>query len=276
MIRRPLWRLRLTREIPRYLLCALSLAGIAASVRYAIAAPMSEARVVPTDSERRDVAAEGYALLFARRYLTWNAAEAELSGRELSSFAGPQMEPAAGLQLPAGGQQQVAWAAVVQERESLAGEHVYTVAAQTIPAGLLYLTVSVVRTSDGRLALAGYPAFVGPPATSPAQRGERLREATEPALATVVVRALRNYLAGADGDLAADLTSDARVSVPTLSLTLNSLQHLFWAGDHRSVLAEVQAHDDRGVRYLLGYELDVVYAQGRWEISAVQMDPTAA
>ena len=36
--------------------------------------------------------------------------------------------------------------------------------------------------------------------------------------------------------------------------------------------AVVQAHDARGVRYTLGYELDVADVEGRWEISAIQMD----
>ncbi len=62
------------------------------------------------------------------------------------------------------------------------GEHVYTVAAQTDTAGLLYLTVPVARTSDGALALAGYPAFVGAPAAGPAQSPGHLREVADPAL----------------------------------------------------------------------------------------------
>jgi len=41
------------------------------------------------------------------------------------------------------------------------------------------------------------------------------------------------------------------------------------------VLAVVQAEDARGVRYTLAYEVDVVRAQGRWEISAIEMDPDA-
>ena len=36
---RALWRIRLARELPRYLLCGASLAGLAASARFAIAPP---------------------------------------------------------------------------------------------------------------------------------------------------------------------------------------------------------------------------------------------
>ncbi len=269
-----MWRLRLGRELPRYLLSALSVTGIAASLRYAIAPPRSEVRVASVGA-RGDLAAEGYALVFARAYLSWSAAEPEASARALARFEGPHLEPGLGLQLPPGGAQQVVWADVVQEREPEPAEHVYTVAAQTTTAGVVYLTVGVVRGREGALALAGYPAFVGPPASAPPPAPGRLHEVAEPALSTVVTRALRNYLAGASGDLAADLTSRARVSMPTLPLALDSLQHLYWATGGGSVLALLAAHDERGTRYELAYELDVARAQGRWEISAVQMDPAA-
>ncbi len=222
-----------------------------------------------------DRAAEAYAVLFARRYLTWSAAEPQASAHGLEPFIGASIEADAGLELPASGEQHVEWAEVVQAREPATEEHVYTVAAQTDSAGLLYLTVAVARTSDGGLALAGYPAFVGPPAAGPAQPPARLHEVTDPSLATVVQRALRNYLAASAGELAADLADDARVSLPGAPLSLDSLQRLDWAPGAGAVLATVQAHDARGVRYTLAYELDVVREQGRWEISAVQTDPDA-
>ncbi len=273
---RALWRIRLARELPRYLLCMLSVAGLAASARFAIAPPTPE---LPAAAVREpappDRAAEAYAALFARRYLTWNAAEPQASASALEPFLGSGMEPDAGLELPASGEQRVEWAEVVQARAPAPGEHVYTVAAQTDTAGLLYLTVPVARTSDGGLALAGYPAFVGAPAAGPAQGAGHLREVTDPALATVAQRALRNYLAASSSELAADLAGGARVSLPGLALTLESTQRLDWAPEGSAVLATVQAQDGRGVRYTLAYELDVVRAQGRWEVSAVQMDPDA-
>jgi Conjugative transposon protein TcpC len=273
---RALWRIRLARELPRYLLCAAAVAGLAASARFAIAPPAPGARVAavraPVPADR---AAEAFAVLFARRYLTWNAGEPQALERALEPFLGPEMEPDAGLELPAGGEQRVEWAEVVQARTPAPGEHVYTVAAQTDTQGLLYITVSVARRADGGLALAGYPAFVGAPATGPAQAPTHLREVAEPALATVVQRALRNYLAASSSELAADLAGGARVSLPAMALTLQSMQRLDWAPGAGSVLATVQAQDARGVHYTLAYELDVVRAQGRWEISAVQMDPDA-
>jgi hypothetical protein len=220
-----------------------------------------------------DPAAEAYAALFTRRYLTWSGAEPQTSLHALEPFLGSGMEPDAGLELPASGEQRVEWVEVVQAREPQRGEHVYTVAAQTNGAGLLYLTVPVTRTAHGTLALAGYPAFVGAPAAGPAQPPGHLREVDDPALATVVQRVLRNYLAASAGELEADLASGASVSLPSLALSLDAMQHLYWAPGAGAVLAVVQAQDRRGVQYVLAYELDVVQEQGRWEVSAVQTDP---
>jgi hypothetical protein len=270
----PLWRIRIARELPRYLLCSLAVAGLVASARFAIAPP----RPAPPVSHQPagpDRAAEGFATLFTRRYLTWNAADPLANQRALQAFAGPGMEPDTALQLPVSGRQRVEWAEVVQQREPTAGEHVYTLAAQTDTAGLLYLTVSVGRAADGRLALAGYPSIVGPPTSGPALAPTRSREVVNPMLATVVERSLRNYLAASAVELAADLTSGARVSFPGLALTLVSTQRLDWSPDGRSVVAVVQARDARGVQYTLAYEVDVVQLAGRWEVSAVQVDPSA-
>jgi hypothetical protein len=277
--RRPLWRIRLARGLPRYVLYALALAGVLASARLALDPPRA---ALPAALLRRpaaeDLAAEGFATLFARAYLTWEAQHPEAREHALAPFVGPGMDAGAGLQPPPSGEQRVQWAQVVQQRSPLAEEIVYTVAAQTDTAGLIYLTVSVLRKPGGTLALAGYPAFVGPPVSGPAQTDAdgRLREVSEPALTTVVERALRNYLAGSPSELAADLAPGARVSPPGIELALQSLQSLQWAPGVGVVLALVQAQDQRGASYTLAYELDVLRAQGRWEISAIQMDPDVA
>jgi hypothetical protein len=273
---RALWRLRLARALPRYLLCATSVAGLAASARFAVAPPRPvELLAARPGSPQRDQGAEAYAALFVRRYLTWSAAEPQASTTALEPFVGGGIEPDAGLVLPASGAQHVEWAEVVQAREPTPSEHVYTVAAQTNSSGLLYVTVPVARTSDGGLMLAGYPALVGAPAAGPARSTARLREVSDPELETVVERALRNYLAGSSSELAADLAPGARVSLQNLGLNLVAVQRLGWAPGTGAVLATVQAQDGRGVRYTLAYELDVLSSQGRWEISAVQTDPDA-
>jgi hypothetical protein len=161
---RPLWRIRIERELPRYLLQALAVIGLLASARFAIAPPRPVlARSSTPSTALPDRAAEGFAALFARRYLTWDSADPEAHSRALASFVGGEMEANAGLQVPPSGEQRVEWAQVVQARAPRAGEHVYTVAAETDTAGVLYLTVTVLRASDGSLRLAGYPALVGLP-----------------------------------------------------------------------------------------------------------------
>jgi Conjugative transposon protein TcpC len=274
IVTRPLWQLRLARALPRYLLYGVCFAGLLASARFAIAPPRqhSPARSA-APAPPPDLAAEGYAALFARRYLTWDAAHPQLSEQLLAPMTGSAIDPDAGLSLPAGGQQHVLWAEVVQARRLGAGRHVYTVAAQTDTAGLVYLTVGVARRADGALTLIGYPAFVGAPAAAPAQTFGRPVEVTDGALATVVERAMRNYLAASSGELAADLSPGARISLPSVGLTLDSTQRLSWAPDRRSVVAFVEAEDSRGARYTLAYELDVAELDGRWEVSAIQMDP---
>jgi hypothetical protein len=177
------------------------------------------------------------------------------------------------LTLPSNGVQHVAWAEVVQQREQQPGAHVYTVAAQTDAAGLVYLAVGVTRVAAGSLVLSGYPAFVGAPAHGASQLTVHAPSVSDASLVAVIRRALRNYLAASPEELAADLSKGARVAVPGIALTLETVQSLVWSEDRRSVLAVAQARDSRGVRYTLGYELDVVDVNGRWEISAVEMDP---
>jgi hypothetical protein len=271
---RPLWQIRLVRGLPRYVLYAACAAGLAASARYTIAPPrVSASTVAAPDVAATDPAAEGYAVLFARRYLSWDASQPQLAVQALTPMVGAALAPGGGLTLPPSGEQHVLSAEVVQSRTRGVGSHVYTVAAQTDAMGLVYLAVGVARERDRSLALAGYPAFVGPPDATGAQAPARAGEVDDPALAAVVGRALRNYLAGASEELAADLSSSARVSAPGFALTLESVQRLGWSGDRHSVLATVLAHDARGARYTLGYEVDVADFNGRWEVSAIEMEP---
>jgi Conjugative transposon protein TcpC len=271
---RSMWRIRLARELPRYLLQGLAIAGLLASARFAIAPPRPAiVRAAPPSSALVDRAAEGFASLFARRYLTWSSRDPEAHRLALVPYLSSWMEAEAGLQPPASGEQQVQWTQVVQARGTSAGARLYTVAAQTDSGGLLYLTVSVVRGPDGSLALGGYPAIVGPPDYAGAARAGHLHAVESAALTTVVTRALRNYLAGAESELDADLTVGARVSLPEAPLQLRALDSLDWSAGGRSVLAVVGARDRRGTQYTLGYELDVVSVAGRWEVSAIQTNP---
>lgn len=272
---RPMWRVRVGRELPRYVLGALAVMGLIASARLAIAPPrpVLERYSFPS-AMLADRSAEGFAVLFVRRYLTWSASDPEAHDRALAPYLGAGAEVGDGMQPPASGSQNVQWAEVVQARAPQFGEHVYTVAAQTDASGLLYLTVAVEREADGALALAGYPAFVGAPSSAVASVPQEAPEVQQSALKTVVERALRNYLAGSQSELDADLASGARVSLPSNALTLQELRTLQWSRDRRAVVADIQAQDEHGAQYTLAYELDVDESGGRWVISAIQMNPT--
>jgi hypothetical protein len=269
-----MWRLRLRADLTRYVLIAVSTFGLLASARFAFDPPAAKVLApAPGTSAAPDLAAEAYAVLFARRYLTWNAAEPLANSQSLAPFAGAGLDPDAGMVLPPTGAETVGWAEAVQVREPAPGVKVYTVAAQTAPAGLRYLTVGVRRVSGGALTLAGYPAFVGAPSSAPAEPGGRLRPVSDGGLETVVHRALSNYLADATGELAADLVPGAQVSAPADPMQLLSVARQSWTPGGGSVAIEVETSDRSGARYLLAYELDVVRAQGRWEIAAIQTDP---
>jgi hypothetical protein len=268
-----MWLIRLSRGLPRYALYGVAAWGVIASARLAIAPPRPVVQRAPR-AVTPDRAAEGFAVLFARRYLSWESTQPAAYQQSLAPFVGEGLSEGAGVALPSAGAQQVQWAEVVGERIGAEGQRVYTVACQTDTSGLIYLSVGVMRTATGALALAGYPALVGAPAAAGADDVvERFADVADPALEAVVERALRNYLAGATSELAADLTESARVSVPAAPLTLDSVSQLKWLPGGGSVFAVVQAGESRGATLTLAYELDVVTVAGRWEISAIQSNP---
>ncbi len=269
-----MWVVRLGRRVGRLLVAAVALSGCAAAMRVAIAPPRSVPTRAPVAAEH--LAAEGFAALFARRYLTWNAAAPALHQQGLAPFTGSGVDPDAGLVPPANVSEQVLWTDVVQSRSGPAGEEVYTVAVATDAAGLEYLAVPVVRNGAGGLALGGYPAFVGPPATgSFDEASASLPQLGDATLSIVVTRALRNYLADAGSNLAADLTPNARISYPAQPLVIDDVASLRWSSADESVVAQVVASDDRGVQYSLAYEIAVARDQSRWEVSAIEVNPDA-
>jgi hypothetical protein len=266
----PLWRLELPHRIPRFIVVGAATAGLLAAARFAVAPPTPIIRRQIIREDRGSVqTAESLALLFARAYLSWDAADPDGFDGAMSRFGGPGMEVAAGVELPSAGEDAVSWADVVDGRSSTSGTGTYTVAAQTDHSGLVYLDVPITRTPKGEFAIDGYPAIVGGPVIAPAAAVATSGEVEEPALVGVVERALRNYLAGAPDELAADLATGARITPPSLRLTLTAVQRPFWVSG-RTILAVAQARDADGVQFTLAYRLAVVQAQGRWEISAIQ------
>jgi hypothetical protein len=272
---RSMRRIRVSAGLTRWVLYATATAGLAASARFAIAPPRPPAARAPA-VEHRDLAAEGFASQLARGYLAFDGDRPDAHRAQLASFVGDYLDPDLGLRAPPGRVQRVRWTLVVQSRPGADGSRVYTVAAQTDRAGLLYLSVDVARGHDHALRLDGYPALVGAPLSAPAAVAPegQLRDVADRGLRATCQRALRNYLSRAGDNLNADLTADAAVALPGLSLSLHRLAGLQWAPDGASVFASVEANDRDGVSYTLRYELDVRRVDERWEIAAIQTDPT--
>ncbi|HWH11251.1 MAG TPA: conjugal transfer protein [Solirubrobacteraceae bacterium] len=270
---RAFWRVRASASLTRWVLYGVAGIGIIATARFAIAPPRPPAAHLARVAVP-DPGAEGFAILFARRYLTWSAAAPAAHAAGLTAFVNAATDPDLGLGQPAGGSQHVAWAEVVQARVGGPGEHVYTVAVDTGATQLTYLSVDVVRAADGALRLGRYPALVGPPAIAPAAGlgGGGVGAVDDPSLSAVIGRALRNYLAGSSANLAADLAPGTVVSTPTVALGVDEIQTLRVELDG-AVLATVVAHDAEGTSFTLTYELGVVRTAGRWLITAIQTDP---
>jgi hypothetical protein len=163
---------------------------------------------------------------------------------------------------------------VVQARTVAAGEHVYTVAADTGAPTPLYLSVDVVRDATGSLHLGHYPALIGSPVIAPAAALDAGggREVTDASASTVVTRALRNYVAGSGQNLAADLAPGTVVATPTERLALDHVDQLR-VGPDGGVFATVVARDGGDAEYTLTYEVDLLRSGGRWLVDAIQSDP---
>lgn len=272
--RRPLWMLRASGQVGRVAFAVLAIAGLASLWR-TVSVPTPAQEVVRFAAPSPpDVAGAGFAVTFAREYLTWRAADPGAHQRALAGLLGPTVDPDLGLLPAAGTSERVLWTQVVDSGAAPGGgpgDRIYAVAVASQPGGLRYLSVPVARGASGALTLGGYPAFVGAPATAPFDGvGAGGATVTDPGLLAVVARALRNYLTGATADLAADLVLGARVPSPPDRLALGQLQQVRWLAVPQLIVARVLATDRLGTQYTLGYRLGVTRAAARWEITSIQ------
>jgi hypothetical protein len=236
-------------------------------------APAVRAATTTADAQADQVAAT-FAEAFARAYLTWNADDPDARSEPLAAFVSSSFGGAAGVMPGDGTSQSVEWTAVVGQRRDRRGR-IVTVAAQT-DERMVYLSVPVARDASGALRIAGYPAIVGPPKissdTTLDSSGED--EVTDAELETVAVRAITNYLARAERNLAADLVPDAVISLPEAVLTVAETERVTWVEPGRRVAVQLQARDEAGTAWTLRYELDV-QLNDRWYVRAIHVDPTS-
>jgi Conjugative transposon protein TcpC len=264
---RPAWRVALAARAPRLVAGVLAGVLIVAGLRTVVAGPPDAARVsVPAAAT--DLAAEGFAQGFARAYLSWDPGHPEQRERELARFVSSELDPGAGVE-PSRVPQQVDSTTVVGSRPLGRGRRTVTVAARA-GGRSWHLAVAVIRDARGYLAIGGYPALVGPP-PPPTRRAPVEQDAVEDrALVSVAERAVRNYLAGARTNLAADLDAGAVVSLPDRPATVRSVDEVSHAG--RGRVAVVLSASVGGARLTLRYELAVV-RRGRWYVREIETDP---
>jgi hypothetical protein len=268
---------RMRARAPRYVATALLVVFVALGVRTLLAggAPPPPRLAASAAGDR---AAEDFALQFARAYLAYDVGHPGRREQALAAFVPADLDPDAGFS-PSSGSQSVRWAQVASNQTALAGGRVITVAAQLSDRDQpVYLAVTV-RHDPAGLALVGYPAFVGAPTVELHDAGPERGSVDDPAVTQMADRVVRNYLGGQAANLDADLTPDAVVTLPTVQLSVQSIDQVLLAGaDARSgaVLVTASAADESGATYTLTYELGIAYpdASQRPYVDFVQVIPT--
>jgi hypothetical protein len=269
--RRTIRRSRHLARMPRHLATAALAVLVCLGLRSLLLAPAAEtAHSRPTASA--DAPSEDLALRFARAYLAYDAADPAARTEALA----PYIQGGDAGFLADHGSREVLWEDVASDQPALQGGRVVTVAAGVgdLPAPI-FLAVTVRHDPGRPLSVMGYPALVGAPAVD-ARPAEPAREAvTDPEVTQVVERVLRNYLAGSARDLRADLTGDAQVTLPTLSLRARRVGPIDWVSGPGSgaVIATTVAEDERGATWTLTYELGIARHE-RPYVDFIEVVPT--
>lgn len=265
---------RLRAAAPRYLVLAALGLLVLLGLRSLVSSPAAGTIVRAAPSA--DAPSRAFALQFARAYLTYDAARPAARSRALAPYLSDALDADAGY-FASRGSREVLWAEVASDQPALAGGRAITVAAAVSTQAMpLYLTVTVAHERGGPLALVGYPAFIGAPATARQAPMNHRAALDDRQLATVVRRALGNYLAGSVANLKADLSPEAAVTLPTLALELRRVERIEWLGGKGSgaVLVTVAAIDAHGGTYTLAYELGVSVRE-RPYVDFIEVVPTA-
>jgi hypothetical protein len=273
-LRRRVRRSRLAARAPRHLasIAFVVLACLGLRTLFLTPSPAATSVAAPPGA---DAPSEDLALRFARAYLTFDAADPAAREEALAPYIPRDLSAGAGFSAQ-GGSRHVLWEDVASDQPSLQEGRVITVAAQVSgQAAPLYLAVTVRHRPGRPLALVGYPAFVGAPAIDTSASEPARTEVSDPEVSQVVQRVLRNYLAGSAPDLRADLTGDAEVTLPTVSLHVDRVGPIDWVAGPGSgaVLATAQAEDEDGDAYTLTYELGIAWRE-RPYVDFIEVVPT--
>jgi hypothetical protein len=273
IVQRPLRHARIAGRAPRT-------AGYAAVVVLCLAGVSSILRGHQTINQRivraantQDLAAVEFATDFARDYLSYGQSAGSQSEREqlLAPFATATLGADAGVTV--NGTQQVQWAQGAQQQTSADGEEIVTVAAAlTGRPDPVYLAVPVIREASGQLTVAGFPAFVGAPATDLNYQPPEETAVSDQGLTEMTTRLITNYLAGNAQNVQADLAPGAQVSLPPEPLHDVRVQATTWA-DASTVRVTLTASDAQQTAFSLTY-LIAVTERERWYANSIEVNPT--
>lgn len=261
------WSARAPRAVLLLALAAFCVAGIRAALRPPPAAP-APAHAVPAAI---DTAADAFAQAFVRAYLTWDAAHPQVRERALRAQLAADLDPDAGVSLPPNSRQRVRWTIVEGSATATQGRRVVVAAGTT--GGEWHLAVDVAEGPGGTMAVAGYPALVGPPPADLTAAPPHQEDVGDPALLTVTRRVVANYLGRSRSNLAADLTGGGLVVLPSAPLRVSSVESTRWVRRASLVAVTVRASRRDRLHLTLTYELSVVRRAGRWLVSGVQFVP---
>lgn len=274
--RAPLWWLSMRLAWPRYVLALVGVITIFRGVVGMVApSPPRPRQVIERVASSADPAAEGLAVRFVRDYLSYSSQSQGQRERALAGMVGGPLDQDAGFSAPGSGSERVIAAQVIADTPVGGGAHRYTVMASTTRAGTVYLAVTVGHDARGALELVGAPAFVGAPSTAPAvdDPSEPGQVITDGRLTAVISRALRNYLAGATGQLQADVLPGVTVHAPALRLRLVQVERIAWTQQNRLVGVDLRAADRTGATYELHYDVGVT-DRDRWFVTSIEGQPT--
>jgi len=270
VLTRPAWRVALSARAPRIVAGLVAAVVMVAGVRAIVAGPPAPP-VAPPPVPVADSGAEAFAEGFVRAYLTWDPADLEGRDSELAAYTSSELDAGAGLEVPDRGAQSVAWTTTVGSQATGPGRQVVTVAARAGGRDW-HLAVPVTRDRKGYMVVAGYPALVGAPPVASDTRPVEEDDVSDSALVRVAERAVRNYLAGAADNLAADLDPAAVVSLPANDARVETVNEVTQAAPGRVAVAVSAVVE--GARVELRYELGVVKRE-RWYVRSIAADPRA-
>lgn len=266
---RPAWRVALSARWPRIVAGLVAAVVMVAGVR-AIVAGAPAPPPVPPAPPVADSGAQAFAEGFVRAYLAWDPRDPEGRDARLAAYAASELDAGAGLE-PSERLQTVAWTAIVGSQATGRGRQVVTVAARAGGRDW-HLAVPVTRDKKGFLVVAAYPALVGPPPVAGDQALVEEDDVEDAQLVRVAERAVKNYLAGAPENLAADLDPKAVVSLPATEARVELIDAVTRAPQGRVAVAVTAVV--AGARMSLRYELEVVKRE-RWYVRSIAADPRA-